>query len=1045
MKQLLLLPLLFITVLSFGQVPNYVPTNGLVGYWPFNGNANDESGNGNDGTVTDATLTADQYGNANSAYNFDYTGYSNGQLDDMIYIAHNNSFNTPELTVSCWFKPTAWSYPGNPGTSCFFRRGENGYSTPIGSFWSFYFSDAGDLSFNILDDAANISSVYSGPAIQLNNWYHTVGTYDGQVLKLYLNGVLIDSLAGMNLLSIQGNSGVDFGVSFQANGYWRPFNGDIDDSGIWNRALSESEIQQLHASCTSPITLNNIPDQTSCVGGLVTLTANATVLPEDNLVIASVFDGPLTGGTPKGVELYVLKDINDLSAYGIGSANNGGGSNGEEFTFPAVTAAAGDYIYLASESTQFNNWFGFNADYVTGAVNINGDDAIELFYSGSVIDVFGDIDVDGNGEPWEYMDGWAYRNNSTGPDGGSFTLANWSFSGPNALDGELLNSTAASPIPNGTYTHAGNSAINTYTMDVSAAGSMDYIFAGDFSGTDPAININLGDTLVFNVSASGHPFWINNVQGTGNANGVAVANNGTSSSTITWIPTAAGTYYYNCEFHSMMTNTITVGAPAISYAWDNGVVNGVPFTPAASGEYIVIATGGVGCTATDTVNIIVNALPSVDAGTFLPICDGDTVTLSGAGATTYIWDNGISDGVLFTPSTTTLYTVTGTDANGCSASDTVSVGIWNLPLVDAGADQPVCDGNQATLSGSGAASYVWNNSVSDGVAFTPVSTATYTVIGTDGNGCKNSDQVEVSVNALPVVSAGPDVAVCAGDSAILNGSGAASYTWDNGIMDGVHFIPVAANTYTVTGTDGNGCANTDQVAVTLNVLPTVVAGVDQTVCAGDPVTVSGAGASSYTWDNGISDGVAFTANATATYTVIGADVNGCENTDDMLVTVTPSPNVVAVVAADTVCVNLENVTLSGSPAGGVFSGNGVTDDRFYPTVAGVGSHDVLYSYTDPTTGCLGTDSLTMVVEECTGITENGRSNLSIYPNPTSDQITLDIKGYSGVINVNVYDLQGRLLETTTNNVVSLRKHAKGIYVLKVSYGVVTEEIRVVKE
>jgi len=97
-----------------------------------------------------------------------------------------------------------------------------------------------------------------------------------------------------------------------------------------------------------------------------------------------------------------------------------------------------------------------------------------------------------------------------------------------------------------------------------------------------------------------------------------------------------------------------------------------------------------------------------------------------------------------------------------------------LPLVDAGADQPVCDGNQATLSGSGAASYVWNNSVSDGVAFTPVSTATYTVIGTDGNGCKNSDQVEVSVNALPVVSAGPDVAVCAGDSAILNGSGAAS-------------------------------------------------------------------------------------------------------------------------------------------------------------------------------------------------------------------------------------------------------------------------------
>ena len=328
-----------------------------------------------------------------------------------------------------------------------------------------------------------------------------------------------------------------------------------------------------YAQCTSSILLNSIPDQNICSGESLTLTANATLLPEDNLVITSVFDGPLSGGTPKGVELYVLKDINDLSAYGIGSANNGLGSDGEEFTFPAVTAAAGDYIYLASESTQFNNWFGFNADYVTGIVSINGDDAIELFYSGSVIDVFGDINVDGNGEPWEYLDGWAHRNNSTGPDGSTFTLANWSFSGPNALDGESLNANAASPIPIGTYAHAGNSAINTYTMDVTAAGSMDYIFAGDFSGTDPAININLGDTLVFNVSASGHPFWINDLQGTGNSNGVAVANNGTSSTTITWVPTAAGTYYYNCQFHSMMTNTITVGAPAISYAWDNGVVN----------------------------------------------------------------------------------------------------------------------------------------------------------------------------------------------------------------------------------------------------------------------------------------------------------------------------------------------------------------------------------------------------------------------------------------------------------------------------------------
>ncbi|MDC0338969.1 T9SS type A sorting domain-containing protein [Flavobacteriales bacterium] len=100
---------------------------------------------------------------------------------------------------------------------------------------------------------------------------------------------------------------------------------------------------------------------------------------------------------------------------------------------------------------------------------------------------------------------------------------------------------------------------------------------------------------------------------------------------------------------------------------------------------------------------------------------------------------------------------------------------------------------------------------------------------------------------------------------------------------------------------------------------------------------------------------------------------------------------------------------------------------------------------DPTTGCVGTDTLAIVVEECTGIVEVMNSNLTIYPNPTSDQITIDIKGYNGPVNVEVYDLQGRLLETTADTKVSLKKHAKGIYVLKVSYGEVTEEVRVVRD
>jgi len=84
-------------------------------------------------------------------------------------------------------------------------------------------------------------------------------------------------------------------------------------------------------------------------------------------------------------------------------------------------------------------------------MSINGDDAIELFMNASVIDVFGDINVDGTGEPWEYMDGWAYRVDGTGPDGSTFVLDNFFYSGPNALDGETSNATAQFPFPTGTY------------------------------------------------------------------------------------------------------------------------------------------------------------------------------------------------------------------------------------------------------------------------------------------------------------------------------------------------------------------------------------------------------------------------------------------------------------------------------------------------------------------------------------------------------------------------------------------------------------------
>ncbi|NER15618.1 endonuclease [Spongiivirga citrea] len=203
------------------------------------------------------------------------------------------------------------------------------------------------------------------------------------------------------------------------------------------------------------------------------------VTGDAGLIITGVFDGPLTGGTPKLIELYATADIADLSAYGFGSANNGGGTDGQEFAFTG-TATKGDFIYIATEVPGVNTFFGITPNFTSGAAGINGDDAVELFFNGNVVDIFGDIAVDGSGQAWEYTDGWAYRTAGSGPDGANFTIGNWTFSGRDAMDGQVDNATATTPFPIGTYTPP------AVASDLKITGVVDATLTG---GTPKAIEI----------------------------------------------------------------------------------------------------------------------------------------------------------------------------------------------------------------------------------------------------------------------------------------------------------------------------------------------------------------------------------------------------------------------------------------------------------------------------------------------------------------------------------------------------------------------------
>ena len=225
---------------------------------------------------------------------------------------------------------------------------------------------------------------------------------------------------------------------------------------------------------------------------LIAVSGNAYGPATNSLIITGVFDAK-NGSSPKGVEIYVKNNIDDLSLYGVGSANNGGGTDGQEFTFPAVSATAGEFIYVVgtNQSDKFNTFFGFTPDYESGAMFINGDDAIELFENGVVIDVHGDINVDGTGEPWDTVDSWGYRVNDTGPDGSSFVLANWTFGGSAELDG-ATNTASTSPFPIGTYSNTPPPSGNSVTVATSQAWNA---YVNAFNVSDNSYAFGFGYTV----------------------------------------------------------------------------------------------------------------------------------------------------------------------------------------------------------------------------------------------------------------------------------------------------------------------------------------------------------------------------------------------------------------------------------------------------------------------------------------------------------------------------------------------------------------------
>jgi hypothetical protein len=348
---------------------------------------------------------------------------------------------------------------------------------------------------------------------------------------------------------------------------------------------------------------------------------------------------------------------------------------------------------------------------------------------------------------------------------------------------------------------------------------------------------------------------------------------------------------------NLIANAIT-STGGLTYIWQPGTLTGdqVTVTPASTGPntFTVTATDPNGCTGTATVTVSVNPLNAiaVTAGQNT-LCAGQSTTLTATGAQTYTWApaSGLSSttgsSVTANPTSTTTYTVTGTDANGCTATQaTITLTVNTPAALSATAAQPtLCVGQSTTLTATGGQTYTWapatglSSTTGNTVTANPATTTTYTVTGTDANGCTATQAtVTISVNPLNQIVVSGITTICLGQSTTLTATGAQTYTWvpatglSSTTGNTVTANPTSSTTYTVTGTDANGCTATQAtVIVSVNPLNAIAVTAGQnTLCAGQSTTLTATGAQTYTWApaTGLSSttGSSVTANPSSTTT-----------------------------------------------------------------------------------------------------------------------------------------------------------------------------------
>jgi len=502
------------------------------------------------------------------------------------------------------------------------------------------------------------------------------------------------------------------------------------------------------------------------------------------------------------------------------------------------------------------------------------------------------------------------------------------------------------------------------------------------------------------------------------------------------------------EFH-FTTGSTTQGVP--TYASEDVMGSffpGQPLSLEASTEFTLTATIGA-CTATDVIVVTVNELPVVVAGaSATEVCAGTEITLTGSGAEEYVWNNDVEDGVAFVITETTTFEVTGTDENGCTATEETTITVNELPVAEIAVvgDLEGCEGDiEVELTANTDTNIEWSTEETDETIEVTVG-GTYTLTVTDANGCEGTDEVTIVEHIVAINLEEQATAVCTGGTLLLNADVTAdsetTIMWNENIANNTEVTPTNGETYTVVAEDEFGCTATETITVSVTAAPvvTVTEGTAIAVCPGEEVTLTAVSGAPYTWNNGVVNGTAFVPTQTTTYTVTAGNPEECTTEVDVVVTVHN-----AIVPATTV----NGFVITATPAGMSYewydcASNEIINGAEEATFTGVLDHSYKVVITNPVTGCEGTSACVAITSNA--IAENtAELGITLFPNPTTGKVFV---ATSDLVQVAVYNAQGALVATFSNvqngQSIDMTNVEAGIYMIHVATAKGSAVSRVVK-